>query len=735
MAEKEATVYIVDMGRSMGEKRNKRKESDLDWAMTYVWEKITSTVATDRKTAQLGVIGLRTDRTENELDSEESFQNISMLQEIKQVQLPGLKELRQKVVVSDTADGDAISAIVIAIQMITKHCKKLKYKRKIVLVTDGRGSMDADDITQITEKIKADEVELVVIGVDFDDPDYGFKEEDKDPEKAANEAMLRALVEDCDGVFGTMQQAIEELGVPRLKTTRPVPSYKGQLTLGDPEHFDSALCIDVERYPRVMVRRPLSASQYVQRSDLSNGHVSTQSSATIMPDADEANISPALDGGNSLTSVRNARTYQVLDEEAPGGKRDVSRDELAKGYEYGRTAVHISDSDLNVTKLETQPGLEIIGFIPWSNFERYLFISVSCVIIAQKTNSKAIMALSSLIHALFELDSYAVARLVPKADKEPLITLLAPSIEGDYECLLDVQLPFAEDVRSYRFPPLDRVITVSGKEIREHRNLPNDALKAAMSDYVDRMDISDFGKDDEGNPAEYMNMNDTYSPVLHRIDQAVRWRAVHPSQPVPPPYEILTRYSNPPEELVAGAKRKLEKLTAAADVKKVPPKAQSRKRNRNEIKPLSGLDVGALLSSSNKSNKKIKITRENPIPEFRQALDTAESEDAIRDAARQFSRIIETQIQDSFGDIAYGKAVEELGTMRTEMIEMEEPEVYNDFVRSLKGKLLGEELGGDRREMWYAIRKNRLGLIEKGSSDKSMVDQDEAKAFLLSSKS
>ena len=59
----------------------------------------------------------------------------------------------------------AISAIVIAIQMITKHCKKLKYKRKIVLVTDGRGSMDAEDIDHITEKIKSDEVELVVMYV------------------------------------------------------------------------------------------------------------------------------------------------------------------------------------------------------------------------------------------------------------------------------------------------------------------------------------------------------------------------------------------------------------------------------------------------------------------------------------------------------------------------------------------------------------------------------------------
>lgn len=44
MADKEATVYIIDVGRSMGEKHNGRKESDLDWAMHYVWDKITSTV-------------------------------------------------------------------------------------------------------------------------------------------------------------------------------------------------------------------------------------------------------------------------------------------------------------------------------------------------------------------------------------------------------------------------------------------------------------------------------------------------------------------------------------------------------------------------------------------------------------------------------------------------------------------------------------------------------------------
>jgi ATP-dependent DNA helicase 2 subunit 2 len=70
-----------------------------------------------------------------------------------------------------------------------------------------------------------------------------------------------------------------------------------------------------------------------------------------------------------------------------------------------------------------------------------------------------------------------------------MVVLLAPSINAGYECLIEVQLPFSEDVRSYQFPPLDKVITVSGKTITEHRNLPNQDLQEAMDDYVDSMEL------------------------------------------------------------------------------------------------------------------------------------------------------------------------------------------------------------------------------------------------------
>ncbi len=172
-------------------------------------------------------------------------------------------------------------------------------------------------------------------------------------------------MDDCEGVFGTLQQAVEELGVPRLKLTRPVSSYKGYLTLGSVEIYPESTCrIDVDRYPRTMIRKPPSASKFVQRSEISKEH---QSSATILDDTGNPDSAAAGIAENDLASIKNSRTYQVVDENAPGGKIDVDRDDLARGYEYGRTAVHISESDENVTKLETQAGLEIVGFIPWSS--------------------------------------------------------------------------------------------------------------------------------------------------------------------------------------------------------------------------------------------------------------------------------------------------------------------------------------------------------------------------------
>jgi len=74
---KQATVYIVDLGSTMAECNSGRVETDLDFGMKYIWDKIATTMAANLKGGNLGVIGLRTDETNNPLDVD-GYENLSV---------------------------------------------------------------------------------------------------------------------------------------------------------------------------------------------------------------------------------------------------------------------------------------------------------------------------------------------------------------------------------------------------------------------------------------------------------------------------------------------------------------------------------------------------------------------------------------------------------------------------------------------------------------------------------
>ena len=712
MADKEATVYVVDVARSMGKKHNGRNETDLEWSLRWVYDKITTIVFTGRKTLQIGVLGLGTDEADHAMGDDESYRHISVLQPISQILLPELRKLPQVLKPSHTDDRDIVSAIILAVDMINRHCKHLKYKKKVVVITNGVGSqIDEDDTETVAQQFKDNSIELTVLGVDFDDPEYGFKEEDKPKEKERNESLLKQLAGLSGGQFGTMQEAIDGLSRPALKAIRPTPTYRGQLRLGDPTQYDTALSIDVERYMKVSLRRPPTASAFVTRP----------------------NRRTEQEESDGLTSVHNLYKYKVKGDEHEGGEKVLERDELAKGYEYGRTAVSISESEQNITKYETEAAYDILGFIPAENVERYMLMDNANVVVAQKGNDKAAMALSSLIHSLFELGSVAIGRLVKKDMTEPILTVLSPLAESDFEGLVENVLPFAEDLRSYRFPPLDKVLTVSGKALKEHRNLPSHKLLDSMSDFVDNMMLADETDDDE-----MMAIDDTFSPQLHTVENAIKDRAVNGSEPdfkkkaskLKEPYEWMQK---PPPELEERAKPALAKLKDTAELKPVPKIKKARAREPE--KPLSGLDIGALLKKARPVEAgKTQLDPSNAIVEFKQFMNKITLDDMaeVEDAVKQMQVIMEDLARKSLGDKNYARIIELLTTVRTEMMEFETPTLYDDILRQLKEKILAGQLGGNRRELWAAIRKEKtIGLItDQEMEGISHATNDEAEEFM-----
>ncbi|KIW67884.1 hypothetical protein PV04_07099 [Phialophora macrospora] len=708
MADKEATVYIIDVARSMGKKHNGRERSDLEWSLQWVYDRISGVVFTGRKTLQIGVLGLGTDETENSMmDQDDSYKHISVLQPIAQLLLPELQNLPKALKPSHTDERDIVSAIILGVDMISRHCKHLKYRKRIFVITNATGShIDEDDLDQVAQQFKDNNIELTVLGVDFDDPEYGFKEEDKPKDKAKNERILKHLVDLSGGQFGTMQEAIDDLSRPAIKAVRPTPTYRGQLRLGDPTQYDTALSIDVERYMKVSVRRAPTASAYISRP------------SGIAEEED----------GDGLTTVHSLYKYRVSGDEYEGGTKILDRDELAKGYEYGRTAVSIAESEQNITKYETEAAYDILGFVPADNIERYMLMDNASVVVAQKGNDKAAMALSSLIHSLFELGSVAIGRLVKKDTAEPILTVLSPLVEGDFEALVENVLPFAEDIRSYRFPPLDKVFTVSGKALTEHRNLPSEKLLDGMSDFVDNMMLVD---DDNGE--EMMAIDDTFSPLLHTIEDAIKDRAVNANDPkkskeLPKRKEVYELMQKPPPALVEQASAALQKVKDAADVKKVDKskKGRVRTRDRHAEKPLSGLDIEKLLRKERPVEQgKIHINPNNAIPEFKDIFKTTADMDIVKEAVKQMQQIIEDLVKRDYGQKNYDMIVEGLGTIRNETIGMEVPNYYNDVLREFKEKLFQGQLGENRGELWYRIRTGNIGFISKDEEELSEMTRDE----------
>lgn len=163
MADKEASIYIVDLGSSMANCNSGRAESDLDWSLRYIWDKITTTAQAKRKTWCVGLVGLRTDNTHNRYDKDQGYDNITELLGLGPIALPQLNTLRDALRPSSTIDGDAMSAVVVAAEMIAEFTKANKWLRRIYLITDGQGVMDEDDVEDIAGRLNDIGIQLTVL--------------------------------------------------------------------------------------------------------------------------------------------------------------------------------------------------------------------------------------------------------------------------------------------------------------------------------------------------------------------------------------------------------------------------------------------------------------------------------------------------------------------------------------------------------------------------------------------
>ncbi|KAJ8098848.1 SPOC like C-terminal domain-containing protein [Lipomyces tetrasporus] len=725
MAEKEATVIVVDLSPYMAESHMAaaKGQSDIEMCIKYICDKIGSKVLSERKTDVVGIIGVGTDDTLNRMSEEDAYKHISILFQIRQFLYRDYQLLPKKLVPSLKSHGDLISGLVVAMDAIAEYCKHLKYIKNIVILSNCAGPIDFVGVDGIIDKLEEMKVNLSIFTV-------GADEDKSTAMQRANHGLLSDLIDRVAGrklnaVFAPFADVLRDLEIPHVRKVRSTNSYNGTLTIGDPNQFNDSLVIPVERFAYVKKASPISSVAYTK----SKGTSPTRPTTTRLG-----------------RKVKYEITASKEPEDSKKGKnvREVEKGDLKKGYRYGASVVPLSAEEEDNLRFLTITSLDIIGFVPFDTIGPWQLLTETNFIIAKRNEREATLCLSSLIHAMFENQLYGVARFVSKSDRQPVMILLIPFITEDFEALVETQLPFAEDVRSYKFPSLEIIRTIKGKILKEHHYLPTQEMKNNMKDYINAMDISNLtpeglvGHLDDTDGREFAAVGEIFNPVLANTRHAIMYRALHPDDELQPPSDSLLRDTYPPEALVTQASPIADRLIESVNVKKIAKYKTNKRRYaaeaEEELKQESILNVDELIGGKASKNeaeehksKRRRVDKtgdeengdfdiEAEIEKWQRIEAGPESDASLPRIFEQACASIDMLLSDENPDLE--TVIKKVATLRSAAIKLEEPGWYNNYVMKLQDALImGGPANSVRGKIWEEISLKELGGIPVNNAD------------------
>ncbi|EIN13322.1 ku80-like protein [Punctularia strigosozonata HHB-11173 SS5] len=636
------TMFLVDISPSMGKlrevelppgpkgERRTTEVTNLEWGLQFVKLKIQEMIFHGRKTEQCGVILFGTEETHNLVHDQmkSGYEHVSEYIPISQPNAGTLAKL-SKLQPSEVS-GDPIDALIVGLEAQAQYLgKKKTWTRKIVLLTDGESPMEIEDWEATVRKMNDIGVSLTIVGIDFDDDDLPFHEEGKSRTKAANEQFYRSFVAELEhGIVGTCALALREITRPDIKETKSALTST-MLRLGDVDaRPEEALELVVRTSKCTALARPKGWKRFAPVRKRRDG-------MDVDEDGDR-------DGGEEVgekvawTQLAARTEYYVGnqkdedgedggdhtdDESAKDGENGdgakVEKEDLVRGFKYGATYVPCPEGAF--PRLETRKGIDICGFFKAKNFRRELAMGEVYYVWADPAVPAQQIALSSIAQAMEEKGVMAIARWVSRDGMDPKMGVLAPSVFEKIDCLLWVQMPFADDVRKYTFASLDTLINKNGEVVEEHAYLPTPEQQDAMDAFVDAMDLMEAGeKDEEGNRYPWYDTRLSYNPAIHRTKQALFHSAVAQdlnSNPLPPPHPELLKYFEPPKKVLKRAAPAIEHAKAAFKVREVPKRVakgrqDGHRRARDEDEDVLLLDKFAGPNGRTQSQSQVQQTQE-----------------------------------------------------------------------------------------------------------------------------
>lgn len=673
---RETLVLVLDVGPTMHDIL-----PDVEKLCTMLVQKKLMYAKND----EVGIVLFGTEESKNDLQKEVGgYLHVVVLHDIKVVDDVIMDTLRE--LPRGTRNGDFLDAIVVGMDMLIKKFGPTnKGKHRLCLITDAQHPVKEPD-----EGSKADQVNTIgqlmkTHGVRLDCIVVRVKLARSIQQKAADENIdiLNQFSKSTISKIINVDGPTSLLGALRTRNISPVTVYRGDLELS------SSMKIKVWVYKKTAEEKFPTLKKYSDKAPRNDKFAT-----------------------HELKIDYEYKNTEDFDKVVPPEQR-------IKGYRYGPQVVPISSAEWEAVKFTPEKSVKLLGFTDASNIMRHYYMKDVYVFVPESGNIKAILAVSSLVRAMKEMNKVAILRCVWRQGQgNVIIGVLTPNISAADNIpdsfYLNV-LPFAEDVREFQFPSFSNLPA---------SRQPNELQQVASDNLVKMLDLAPAGQE------ELLKPELTPNPVLQRFCQSLDLRSKHPDARLPQLDASLLRITGPDPNILSELKSEVDNFRKQIELKDNPKKRRSTKRALLEKPSGSNEEEAAAVVKAidyhSASLSAIKVENfgfSNPLQDFEEMMARRDGSKWVEKAIKKMQDHIYGLLENSYQGDNYLNAVECLIALRNSCILEQEPKKFNEFLHYL----YENQKALDLHDFFELLSSKNITLITKTEAADSDVNMEEAK--------
>lgn len=594
--------------------------------------------------------------------------------------------------------ADVYDALLVATEELVRSVKKLKFSRRILVLTDGASPVeaDADELARLADRLIANDVSLTVVA--FGQLADAFRAAAGGGAAAADAPPpppLCAALDALDAKFAAATPATElsstlvradwseaqaSWRAPFRKFTRPTRRDAGPLLVG-------GFKLPVTCWNKVVQGTALAFTRVAKSWTADSGVAAKDSIVVDNCLVDEADPDVAVPAEQTIPAFR------------------FGRDLVPVPAEYGLEASSAQS-----------PSFELHGFVKASAVPPHKMVEPPLAVVGDTSVEGANEALQALCLVMQEEGLAALVRWAPKG-KGPRLALLLPSTR----CLYLRQLSFADELPALLWPPRPASVPAA----------PSSEQVEAAEALIDRMQLC-------GDDHEPLRPKDWLDPRKQRQYQVIKHKAIHGigAQAPPVDYETMVKPLEPDARLVSRA------MDAALALERVCPVREAVALSKRRLWGSGGGDDGAdgKRARSRLGHGGVEAMQpltaltaeaeEGPIESFWRLIND-QTTSRVCEALRNLQEAIDDLLDRAAtpGDKSGAAAFTCLREMRRACVEQEEPATFNELAQRLKRKW--QDAG--KADFWAAFAKDAVlkeGLISSDEVEESEVAPADARAFV-----